>query len=179
MNTEAELTALFVTHSVNKLKQMSDHLALCLSKLSEEQIWHRSSDNENAIGNLVLHLCGNMQQWIGAGFGGEKDIRVRDAEFAARGNADRESLLQHLQQTVNHNIAVIETVTPARLVERVTPQDRTVSILEAIYQVVGHFQQHTGQIIFATKLLTSEDLRLYVPATPPKRIAGLHQGKVG
>lgn len=165
MNTDAELTALFVTHSVNKLKQMRDHIGLCLSKLSEEQIWHRRSDNENAIGNLVLHLCGNMQQWIGAGFGGEKDIRVREAEFTARGNVAKDALLQHLQQTVAHNLAVIETVTPERLIERITPQGRTVSILEAIYQVVGHFQQHTGQIIFATKLLTSEDLRLYVP--PP------------
>ncbi|MBS1809866.1 MAG: DUF1572 family protein [Acidobacteria bacterium] len=163
MNTDAELTTLFVTHSVNKLKQMRDHIGLCLSKLSEEQIWHRSSDNENAIGNLVLHLCGNMQQWIGAGFGGEKDIRVRDAEFAARGNVDKTALLQHLEKTVAHNLAVIEAVTPEQLVQRITPQDRTVSILEAIYQVVGHFQQHTGQIIFATKLLTSEDLRLYVP----------------
>ncbi len=164
MNTE--LTTLFITHSVNKLRQMEQHLALCLAKLSEEQIWQRSSDNENAIGNLILHLCGNMQQWIGAGFGGEQDVRVRDAEFAARDNADRAALLQHLQQTVRHNLAVIETVTPERLVERITPQDRTVSVLEAIYQVVGHFQQHTGQIIFATKLLTSEDLRLYVP--PPQ-----------
>lgn len=163
MNTDAELTTLFVTHSVNKLKQMRDHIGLCLSKLSEEQIWHRSSDNENAIGNLVLHLCGNMQQWIGAGFGGETDIRVRDAEFAARGNVDRTALLQHLEKTVAHNLAVIEATTPEQLVQRITPQDRTVSILEAIYQVVGHFQQHTGQIIFATKLLTSEDLRLYVP----------------
>ena len=166
MNTEAELTTLFVTHSVNKLKQMCNHIELCLSKLSEEQIWHRSSDNENAIGNLVLHLCGNMQQWIGAGFGGEQDIRVREAEFAARGNVKKEELLQHLQKTITHNLAVIETVTPERLVERITPQDRTVSVLEAIYQVVGHFQQHTGQITFATKLLTSEDLRLYAP--PPK-----------
>lgn len=166
MTIDAELTALFVTHSVNKLTQMRDHIALCLSKLSEEQIWHRSSDNENAIGNLVLHLCGNMQQWIGAGFGGEQDVRVRDAEFSARGNTDKGALLQHLQQTVSHNLAIIESVTPERLVVRITPQDRTVSILEAIYQVVGHFQQHTGQIIFATKLLTSEDLRLYVP--PPK-----------
>ena len=68
-----------------------------------------------------------------------------------------------LHKTVNHNLAVIESVTPERLIERITPQDRTVSILEAIYQVVGHFQQHTGQIMFATKLMTSEDLKIYVP----------------
>ena len=111
----------------------------------------------------MLHLCGNMQQWIGAGFGGEKDIRVREDEFSARGNSDKEALLNLLHKTVNHNLAFIESVTPERLIEQITPQDRTVSILEAIYQVVGHFQQHTGQIMFATKLMTSEDLKIYVP----------------
>ena len=163
MNTNTEITSLFITHSVSKLKQMTSAIELCFGKLSEEQIWQRSSDNENALGNLVLHLCGNMQQWIGAGFGGEKDIRVREAEFAARGKVDKAALLELLHKTVNHNIAVIESVTPKRLIERITPQDRTVSILEAIYQVVGHFQQHTGQIMFATKLMTSEDLKIYVP----------------
>ena len=161
MNTE--LSTLFVAHSVGKLNQMVSAIELCFSKLSEAQIWQRNSDNENALGNLILHLCGNMQQWIGAGFGGEKDIRVREAEFSARGNANKEALLQLLHQTVNHNLAVIESVTPERLIEQITPQDRTVSILEAIYQVVGHFQQHTGQIMFATKLMTSEDLKIYVP----------------
>lgn len=163
MNTEAEITALYIQHSVNKLKQMVDIIQKCFARLSEEQIWLRNSDNENALGNLILHLCGNMQQWIGAGFGGEKDIRVREAEFAARGNSDKAALLDLLHKTVNHNIAVIESVTPEKLVEKITPQDRTVSVLEAIYQVIGHFQQHTGQIIFATKLMTSEDLMLYVP----------------
>ncbi len=166
MNTDAEITSLFVSHSVGKLNQMVSAIELCFSKLTEEQIWQRNSDNENALGNLILHLCGNMQQWIGAGFGGEKDIRVREAEFSARGNSDKESLLNLLHKTVNHNLAVIESVTPERLIERVTPQDRTVSIIEAIYQVVGHFQQHTGQLMFATKLMTSEDLKIYV--LPPK-----------
>ncbi len=165
MNTE--ITSLFVTHSVIKLKQMVDIIERCFAKLSEEQIWERSSENENAMENLILHLCGNMQQWIGAGIGGEKDIRVRDSEFSARGNMDKAALLELLHKTVNHNIAVIESVTPERLIERITPQHATVSILEAIYQVVGHFQQHTGQIIYATKLMTSEDLKIFVP--PPKK----------
>ena len=91
MNTE--ITSLFVSHSVNKLNQMVDIIERCFAKLNEEQIWQRSSDNENAMGTLILHLCGNMQQWIGAGFGGEKDIRVRDEEFSARGNVDKAALL--------------------------------------------------------------------------------------
>ncbi|MFN7930152.1 MAG: DinB family protein [Blastocatellia bacterium] len=163
MSLDAEITTLFVSYSIAKLKKMHEAIALCFSKLSEDQLWHRSSDNENAIGNLILHLCGNMQQWIGSGVGGEQDTRTREAEFAARGEVSKESLLQLLQERLAHNLAILERVTPERLVERIKPQDYDVSVLEAIYQVVGHFQQHTGQIIFATKLLTSEDLKIYVP----------------
>lgn len=168
MNLDADITTLFLTHSVTKLKKMQEAIALCLSKLSEDQIWQRSSDNENAIGNLILHLCGNMQQWIGSGVGGETDVRVREAEFAAQGEMSKAALLALLQERLADNLVVLEAVTPARLVERITPQGYDVSVLDAIYQVVGHFQQHTGQIIFATKLLTSEDLKIFVP---PKRAA--------
>lgn len=163
MNWDAEITTLFISYSSNKLQKMHEAIVLCLSKLSEDQIWYRASDNENAIGNLILHLCGNMQQWIGSGVGGEQDSREREAEFAARGTWSKESLLQLLEERFAYNLAILAAVTPARMVERITPQGYDVAVLEAIYQVVGHFQQHTGQIIFATKLLTSEDLKIYVP----------------
>jgi hypothetical protein len=49
------------------------------------------------------------------------------------------------------------------MVERVTPQGRDVSVLEAIYQVVGHVQQHVGQIILVTKQMLEKDLDLTMP----------------
>jgi uncharacterized damage-inducible protein DinB len=131
--------------------------------LSDEQIWNRGGANENAVGNLILHLCGNARQWIVSGVGGVPDVRDRDAEFAAKGEWTRDQLLAHLHQTVDGTIAVLKGVTAERLTEMVTPQNHTVPVLEAIYQVVAHFQQHTGQIIFATKLMSGEDLGLARP----------------
>lgn len=160
---ESAIATVFQESSVKRLRQMSAHIEACLGRLSDEQVWSRGGSNENAIGNLILHLCGNARQWIVSGVGGAEDVRDRDAEFAARGDWTREQLLAHLRGTVDDAIAVIEVVKPERLTEIVTPQKHTVPVLEAIYQVVGHFQQHTGQIIFATKIFSGEDLGFFRP----------------
>jgi uncharacterized damage-inducible protein DinB len=160
---ESEITHLFLATSVQKLCQMTDYLESCINKLNDDQIWSRGAPHENSIGNLVLHLCGNMRQWIGSGVGGEQDIRDRPTEFSTPGGLTGHALLMHLKQTVDHARSIIEAVTPARLLEEIHPQNRTVTVLEAIYQVVTHVHQHTGQVIFATKIYAGEDLGLYRP----------------
>ena len=155
--------SVFLSHSVKKLEQMTSHLDVCLAKLSEDQIWSRGAEHENSVGNLILHLCGNVRQWILHGVGGEPDVRQRDAEFASNSAMPLAALKDHLHTTVNQAIAVIRDLPEARLTEKTTPQHDEVFVLGAIYQVVGHFQQHTGQIIYATKQMVSEGLGIYVP----------------
>src|SRR3954452_25614823 len=146
-----EIGALFLTHSSNKLEQMTGYLTTCLARLSDEQAWERHGPHEHAVGNLVLHLCGNMRQWIMHGCGGAPDVRVRDQEFSASEGLTAEQLIEHFQSTVTEARHVIDTLPVARLTERTTPQGSDVSVLDAIYQVVGHVQQHVGQIILLTK----------------------------
>ena len=134
-----------------------------MKKLSDEQIWQRQGDYENAVGNLVLHLCGNARQWIMHGVGGAPDVRMRDAEFSAKGGKSGAELIALFERTMDEAKNVIVSVTPERLVERITPQGRDVSVLEAIYQVVGHVQQHVGQIILVTKQMLATDLDLTMP----------------
>ncbi len=159
---------LFLAHSTAKLIQMTGHIGTCLLKLDPDQIWQRTGDTQNSIGNLILHLCGNVRQWIGSSIGGHPDIRDRDREFDANSRAATHELLSLLRATVSHAIGVIKYLPPDRLTDRVVTQDGERSVLEVIYQVVGHFQQHTGQIIYATKLITGEELNFYAP---PKKSA--------
>ncbi len=109
----------------------------------------------------MLHLCGNVHQWIGFGVGGLPDIRVRDAEFAARGGLEPALLRDRLAEIVRQAVEVLRTFPVERLGEKVTIQSYNVTLLEAVYHVVEHFAQHTGQIIFATKHMTGEDLGFY------------------
>jgi uncharacterized damage-inducible protein DinB len=155
MSNEAE----FLKFSCEKLTQLRGRIETCVAKLTPEQIWTRGAANENAVGNLVLHLAGNVRQWIICGVGGAEDRRDRDSEFSARSG---EHALERLQATVEEAVAVIAALPHARLAERKTIQKHyEVTVLEAIYHVVEHFSMHTGQIIFATKLLTGEDLGFY------------------
>ncbi|HET8550289.1 MAG TPA: DinB family protein [Bryobacteraceae bacterium] len=152
---------IFLDFSAKKLRQLESRIQTCLERLSDEQIWMREAETQNAAGNLVLHLCGNVRQWILSAIGGQADTRTRDAEFAARGGITATELKERLAATVAEAASVIESLTDMRLRERVRVQGYELSVLEAIYHVIEHFAQHTGQIIFATKLLTQEDLGFY------------------
>ena len=158
----------FLDHSTQKLRQYTERIETCLSKLNNDQIWARGNDNENAIGNLVLHLCGNVRQWIIAGVGGAADVRQRDEEFAARGGAATPDLLAKLRGTVEEAAAVIDRVPEERMGTRLSIQAYDVSVMDAIYHVVEHFSMHTGQIIFATKMLTGTDLGFYAHLSAKK-----------
>jgi len=151
----------FLKFSADKIEQSSGRVQDCLGRLTDEQIWTRNSENENAVGNLILHLCGNLRQWIGTGVAGKPDIRDRDSEFAARGSVARAALAGQLRTTVAEAAAIIRAVPPQQLTERTRSQGYDVTVLEAIAHVVEHFSYHTGQIAFIAKLLTGEDLGYY------------------
>ncbi len=146
----------FLSYSVEKLGQYTDRISVCVDKLTPEQLWARGSENENAMGNLVLHLAGNVRQWIGHGIAGRENVRDRDSEFAAR--RDGGELRPLLRNAVNEAIAVIAALTPERLAETKNVQGYDVTVLQAVYHVVEHFSHHAGQILFATKMLTADDL---------------------
>ena len=164
METLADkITADFLDVSSRRLGQMTIYLTTCVKKLNDEQVWRRQGAYENAVGNLILHLCGNARQWIMHGVGGAPDVRVRDKEFSADGGMTGAELIGLFESTMAEAKAVIAGVTAERMAERTTPQGRDVSVMEAIYQVVGHVQQHVGQIILVTKQMLETDLDLTMP----------------
>ena len=151
----------FLAFSVDKLAQFTSRIANCLAKLTYEQIWARGSENENAAGNLVLHLCGNVRQWVISGVAGKPDIRVRDREFQARGDIQAGELIERLEGVIAEASEVIRNLPPGEIADTITVQGYEITKLEAIYHVVEHFAQHTGQIIFVTKMATGSDLGFY------------------
>jgi hypothetical protein len=151
----------FLNFSAEKLTQLTGRIETCLKMLTEEQIWARGNPSENAIGNLVLHLCGNVRQWIVSGVGNLPDARERDKEFGALGGVTSGGLIARLRGTVEEAVATIAPLTPAQMAETRSIQGYHGTVMEAIYHVVEHFSMHTGQILFATKMLTGADLGFY------------------
>ncbi len=163
------LETIVLTFSSEKLVQLCSRIEICLDKLTPDQVWARGNENANAVGNLVLHLMGNVRQWILHGAGGEPDVRLRDSEFAARGGIDPSELKRRLRLTIEEAAALIRTLRVENLCEFRTIQNYEVTVIEAVLHVVEHFSMHTGQIIFATKFLTGEDLAFYAHLNSPPR----------
>jgi uncharacterized damage-inducible protein DinB len=151
----------FLSFSSLKLRQLASRIETCLASLDEAQVWLRSGEHANSIGNLLLHLSGNVRQWILHGVGGAPDQRHRDEEFAARGSISKALAWRELDATLEEALDVIDSLPPARLTQTIRPQNYQVTVLEAIYHVVEHFAQHTGQIIFLTKQIAEKDMAFY------------------
>jgi uncharacterized damage-inducible protein DinB len=157
----------FLSFSSDKLTQLLHRIETCVEKLTEEQVWAKTSGNQNSVGNLLLHLNGNVRQWILHGIAGQPDLRDRDSEFAALNGPGAPELLARLRATVEETTALLRALSSERLLERVQVQGYDRTVLAAIYHVVEHFAGHTFQIIYATKLLTDEDLGFYAHLSGP------------
>jgi uncharacterized damage-inducible protein DinB len=140
----------------------------CLELLTDEQIWWRANPQSNSIGNLLLHLCGNVRQWVVCGLGDAPDERDRDSEFAQRERISRDELLARLKQTLNEADATLAKFDGGKLLQRHSIQGCDVTAMAAIYHVVEHFSMHTGQIIMMSKMFAEVDLGFYdfVDAVP-------------
>ena len=155
---------LFIEKSRSLLR--SDYLPKieqCLAQLSDEDIWWRPNDASNSIGNLVLHLCGNVTMWIIGGVGELPFERDRQAEFDERRPIPAQQLRNRINGVVQRADEVIKTLRSETLSVRRQIQGYDVTVLEAIYHVVEHFGMHTGQIVLLTKARTGRDLRLWEP----------------
>lgn len=133
----------------------------CMEVLPAEDLWWRPNPASNSVANLLLHLAGNVRQWIVSGIGGRPDVRERETEFAADDGADASDLLAHLEATLESVDGVLAELDPARLDEKIRVQGNDVTVLGALYHAVEHFSMHVGQIIYITKLKTGSDLRFY------------------
>ncbi|MEX0718608.1 MAG: DinB family protein [Planctomycetaceae bacterium] len=161
MSDASTLARDFCDYACTKLGDSLAQIEKCLALLSLEQVWRRPNEVSNAIGNLVIHLDGNVKLWILKELGGEPFERDRAAEFAQRDPLPIEKILGELRTTVERAQQVIAGQRAEHLSQRVTIQGYDVTRLEAVFHVVEHFSLHTGQIVYATKLSIDQDLSLY------------------
>lgn len=159
---QTDPASLFLTFSRDKLvNQYWPRLQNCVASLTEEQIWWRPNASSNSIGNLVLHLNGNVRQWLVDSFNQREDKRDRPAEFAAEGSISGAELLEKLGATIDEAQKVLDRLSEAELTAPYEIQGYHVHGLDAVYQVVEHFGLHYGQITYITKMLRDRDLGFY------------------
>lgn len=152
-NAVGSAAAQEMTNAFNRIKH-------CVGQLSDEQVWWRSHPSMNRIGNLILHLCGNVKQWIVAGLGDEADNRNRSSEFVERGPIPKDDLIRRLEVVVNEANVVLERQSAQQLVAVRRIQGFDITGLVALFDSVPHFRGHTQEIIHITRLQLGEAYRL-------------------
>jgi hypothetical protein len=149
----------------DELAEALDRIGHCLGQLSDEQIGWRPAAGMNSIGNLLLHLAGNVRQWLVAGLGGAPDDRDRPAEFAATGGVAKAELWKTLQEAVARARAVLAAQAEADWLRVRRVQGFEVTGLGAAVSSVAHFRGHTQEIIHMTRTLLGDGYRFaWVPA---------------
>jgi hypothetical protein len=157
--SDASLAAFFLNFSRTKLlDQYWPRLRGCIEQLTDEQVWWRPNPACNSVGNLLLHLNGNVGQWLVASFNKFDDARNRPAEFNERRRIPGRQMLDQLGETMREADKVLARLTPDDLAATYHIQGYTVRGLDAVYQVVEHFGLHYGQVLYITKSLLGEDL---------------------
>lgn len=176
--SDQSLATLFLEFSRTKLlDQYWPRLRETVESLTDEQIWWRPNPACNSVGNLILHLNGNVGQWLVASFAKGEDTRNRPAEFAERRRIPGKDLLERLRLTLEDAATVLAHLTPDELATTYKIQGYTVSGLSAVYQVVEHFGLHYGQILYIAKSLRGEDLGFYSELNKTGRSTETADGK--
>lgn len=150
-----------ITEAIRRLREGQERIHACVKRLNDEGIWHRPNTHVVSVGNLVLHLSGNMGQWINSTLGNRPDLRVRDEEFEENGPMDRRQLLERLDATLAYAYDTLGGLGAQALTRTWEVQGFSETGTAIILHVVEHFSYHVGQITFHTKLLLDIDMGYY------------------
>jgi hypothetical protein len=134
-------------------KNLPGQIRHCLEELTEDQIWWRANEKSNSIGNLVLHVSGSMRHYLCRGLGGFTYDRNRPGEFAERGPVPKEQLISIFDETIRQATETFQKFDGSRLADPSVEPGYQPAIFDQILGIAIHLAIHTGQIVYATKML--------------------------
>ena len=142
--------------TIQLLDQSVVKLKHCLAQLDEDELWWRPQPELNSVGNLLLHMEGNLRQWSIVALGSEEDRRQRDREFSATRRLLKSKVWEQVSITVEEAKTVISEVQPTRWLDRLVVQGFDVNVINAVIHTTTHFQGHTHQVILLTRMIRGE-----------------------
>ena len=151
----------FKVQIIQRMEENTPRIERCLAELNDIEIWQRPNASSNSVGNLILHLCGNIRQYAISSLGRQEDHRQRDAEFAAREGLGKTELLEKLKKTVAEALETIRSADDEEMMRVRMVQGFEMSGIGIAVHVCEHYSYHTGQVAFWVKLLKDKDLGFY------------------
>jgi uncharacterized damage-inducible protein DinB len=151
----------FIEQSIYRIEKNTPRIIQCLEEMDEIEFWKSPNDHSNSVANLLLHLCGNIRQYVISALGASEDTRERDKEFSTKTGHTKSTLLNELINTISEAVGIIETMDEQRLTKIYSVQGTHLSGIGIIIHVTEHYSYHTGQIAFWTKQMRNKDLGFY------------------
>jgi uncharacterized damage-inducible protein DinB len=151
----------FIEQSIYHIEQNTPRIIRCLQEMDEIEIWKSPNENSNSVANLLLHLCGNIRQYVISALGAIVDTRERDKEFSTKTGHTKSGLLKELTNTISEATGIIKNMDEDRLTKIYSVQGTRLSGIGIIIHVTEHYSYHTGQIVFWTKQIRNKDLGFY------------------
>jgi uncharacterized damage-inducible protein DinB len=146
---------------IRRIEESAAKINTCQSKLTPDQIWHKPNAVSNSIANLIMHLCGNMTQYIISTLHHQPDLRERSKEFYTRPDISSEALLLNFNTVITRVINIISELSINELETTYDVQCYKESGIGILIHVTEHLSYHTGQIVYLTKMITAENLNFY------------------
>ncbi len=151
----------FIENAHYRLDESSRMIGIALVDLSEEELWKKPNESSNSVANLILHLCGNITQYVISSLGETEDIRNRDLEFETVEGYSKVELLDRLNGVIENAKASISEASVESYLKKRDVQGFNFSGTGVVLHAVEHLSYHTGQIALITKLFKNKDLGFY------------------
>jgi hypothetical protein len=170
--TPTDIAHEFISANRHALSEGMRKITHCVDQLSGNQLWWRPKPDMNSIANLMLHLSGNLRQWLIAGATGNKDTRNRPMEFADRSNRPKSEILDILAKVVSEADKTLANLKPDQFLSQRRIQGYETTVLSAITDTITHFRGHVQEIIHMTRTQLGEKYRFdFVPNSPEQQSA--------
>lgn len=143
------------------IEESTERIKQCLIQYSTKELWYSTHNNHNSIGNIVVHLLGNITQYILSGIGSQIDNRTRDLEFSENKNLSAHKLIEQLDGLMIKVNQVLNTINDDDLLKTQRVQCFDMTTVDILIHVIEHCSYHTGQIVYYTKYLKNIDTRFY------------------
>ena len=133
----------------------------CIDFMEDKHLWYSPNDHVNSVGNMVLHLCGNIRQYIISTFTDQKDERQRSLEFSQRESHTRHELKEKIETTIHEAVEVVNQLDEKLLEKEFSVQGFKELGINIVIHVIEHTSYHTGQITTICKWLEEVDTNYY------------------
>jgi len=136
---------------------------------SDDSIWHTRRGVTNSAGNLALHICGNLQDFVGRVLGGRSYVRNREQEFSQR-EGTRAAIVAELRTTIDVIKATLPEVTDETLAADYPMQlaGKTLNTATFLVHLAAHLAFHLGQAGYLRRIITGDNT-----STNPLPVAAL------